>query len=109
MKQADLQTLIEESKADRGLIFNSEGNVIDSLNISKENNVAAMANVILTMANEFFQDTLQSDKLNQIVLTSPEALAVVSKYDDSHIVCLLANDTSKEAIIKLTLKKITPQ
>ncbi|MGG6231304.1 hypothetical protein [Tenacibaculum sp. SDUM215027] len=109
MGEVSLQTLIEESEADKGLVFNSEGQVIDSYNISKENNIAAMANVIVTMTHEFFQDTLDSESLDQLVLTSKEGLVVINKYDSNHIVCLLADDVSKAAMIKLTLKKVTLQ
>ncbi|MDO6676817.1 hypothetical protein Q4517_14820 [Tenacibaculum sp. 1_MG-2023] len=109
MGEVSLQTLIEGSEADKGIVFDSEGQVIDSYNISKESNIAAMASVILTMADEFFQDTLESENLNQIVLTSNEGLVVVNKYDNNHIVCLLSSDVSKLAMIKLTLKKITLQ
>ncbi|REH48732.1 hypothetical protein C7448_1058 [Tenacibaculum gallaicum] len=109
MGEVSLQTLIEESEADKGLVFNSEGQVIDSYNISKENNIAAMANVIVTMTHEFFQDTLDSESLDQLVLTSKEGLVIINKYDRNHIVCLLADDVSKAAMIKLTLKKVTLQ
>ena len=109
MGKVNLKTLIEESKADSGLVFNAEGHVLDSHNISNENNIAAMAAVIITMSSEFFQDALNSKTLNQLVLASDEGISVINKYDDDHIVCLLAEDISKLAIIKLTLKKIIPQ
>ncbi|MFT7898928.1 hypothetical protein VBY74_02975 [Tenacibaculum ascidiaceicola] len=107
MREVNLQTLIQESEADKGIVFDSEGQVVDSYNISKENNIAAMANVIVTMAHEFFQDALESESLNQLVLTSNEGLVVINKYDNNHIVCLLADDVSKVAMIKLTLKNVT--
>lgn len=107
MGEVNLQTLIQESEADKGIIFDSKGKVVDSYNISKENNIAAMANVIVTMAHEFFQDALESESLNQLVLTSNEGLVVINKYDNNHIVCLLADDVSKVAMIKLTLKNVT--
>ncbi|MEE3998968.1 roadblock/LC7 domain-containing protein [Tenacibaculum sp. FZY0031] len=109
MGEVNLQTLIEESEADKGIVFDSNGQVVDSYNISKENNVAAMASVIVTMAHEFFQDALESESLNQLVLTSNEGLVVINKYDNNHIVCLLADDVSKVAMIKLTLKSVTLQ
>ncbi|MCO7185664.1 roadblock/LC7 domain-containing protein [Tenacibaculum sp. XPcli2-G] len=108
MEKANLQTLIKESEADKGIVFDSEGHVVDFYNISKENNIAAMANVILTMADEFFQDTLNSKSLNQLVLTSNDGLIIINKYDN-HTICLLTNDVSKLAMIKLTLKKIALQ
>ncbi|AZJ35785.1 hypothetical protein [Tenacibaculum singaporense] len=107
MGEVNLQTLIQESEADKGIVFDSKGQVVDSYNISKENNIAAMANVIVTMAHEFFQDALESGSLNQLVLTSNEGLVVINKYDNNHIVCLLADDVSKLAMIKLTLKNVT--
>lgn len=107
MGEVNLQTLIQESESDKGIVFDSEGQVVDSYNISKENNIAAMANVIVTMAHEFFQDALESESLNQLVLTSNEGLVVINKYDNNHIVCLLADDVSKVAMIKLTLKNVT--
>ncbi|NVK08584.1 MAG: hypothetical protein HWD89_05990 [Tenacibaculum sp.] len=109
MEEVSLRALIEESEADKGLIFNSEGEVIDSHNITKENNIAAMANVIVTMTHEFFQDALESESLDQLVLTSNEGVVVINKFDNNHIVCLLADDVSKAAMIKLTLKKVTLQ
>ncbi|CAM1361974.1 conserved hypothetical protein [Tenacibaculum sediminilitoris] len=109
MKKTDLQGLIQETKAEKGLIFNSEGYVIDSYGMTRDNNAAAMANVIVTMSNEFFQDTLATESLKQVVLTSDEGLAIINKLDDDHIVCLLTNDISKAAMIKLSLRKIVLQ
>lgn len=106
MGEVNLQALIEESEAIKGLIFNSEGEVLESYNISNENNIAAMMAVIVTMSHEFFEDVLESDKLNQLVLNSNNELVVINKYSNKHIVCLIADDVSKVAIMKLTLKKL---
>ena len=106
MGEINLQMLVEESEASKGIVFDSEGHVIDSYNITNEHNVAAMLAVVVTMSHEFFEDVLESNNLNQLVLNSNDELVVVNKYNDEHIICLIADDVSKVAMIKLTLKKL---
>lgn len=106
MEEINLQMLVEESEANKGLVFDSEGHIIDSYNVTNEHNVAAMLAVMVTMSHEFFEDVLESDKLNQLVLNSNNELVVINKYSNERIICLMAEDISKVAIMKLTLKKL---
>ena len=57
MEKLDLTSIVEKSQAELGLIFDSEGHVLNSHKVSNENNVSAMIGVIVTMANELLQDT----------------------------------------------------
>jgi len=106
MGEINLQMLVEESEANKGLVFDYEGHVIDSYNLINEHNVAAMLAVMVTMSHEFFEDVLETDNFNQLVLNSNNELVVINKYSNKHIVCLMADDVSKVAIMKLTLKKL---
>ncbi|MFV0247816.1 MAG: hypothetical protein ACK5H1_02490 [Tenacibaculum sp.] len=109
MEKIDFATLIKESEADAGLVFNSEGYVLDSHKVSNQNNVSAMASVLTTMSDEFLQDIMAAKSSNSISLASEKGLVLINKYNNDNIVCLMTKDISKLGVMKLTLKKVMPK
>ena len=98
--------LIKELQAESGLVFNSEGQVLDSYNVSNENNVSAMAGVIATMSNEFLKDTMGAKSLKIISLASDSGLVILNKISKDEYICLMTKDPSKAAFMELTLRKL---
>ena len=98
--------LIEELQAESGLVFNSEGQALDSYNVSNENNVSAMASVLATMANEFLKDTMGAKNSKLISLASESGLVIINKISDGEYICLMTKDLSKAAFMELTLRKL---
>lgn len=106
MGGVNLQMLVEDSNSESGLIFNSEGVLIDSHNLEKPTNLAAMAGVITSMSNEFFQDSLNVQFYNQLTLNSNDGLIIINRVDENLYVALFTKDTTKVGLIGLILKNI---
>ena len=109
MEKLDLTSIVEKSQAESGLIFDSEAHVLDSHKVSNENNVSAMIGVIVTMANELLQDTLETkigDYANAISLASKSGFIIIEKISKDQFICLITKDLSNANFMKLTLRKI---
>ncbi|CAM1370328.1 hypothetical protein [Tenacibaculum xiamenense] len=106
MEKVDLTMLIEKSQAESGLVFDSEGHVLDSHNVSNENNVSAMISVMATMSDELLQDTMGAKASKLISLASESGFIIINKINKDQSICLMTKDLSKANFMKLTLRKI---
>lgn len=106
MEKINLKMLTEESKATGSIIFTNDGKILDCYNVSNENNIAAMAAVLINMSEGFSKDTLASEKIKQLVLESDSGLIIINKLNDNCMIAILTKDNTKAAIIKLILKKL---
>lgn len=98
--------LVKESQAESGLVFDTEGHVLDSYNVTNENNVSAMASVMATLSDEFLQDIMGAKHSKIISLASENGFVIINKLNDEQSICLMTKDLSKAAFMNLTLKKI---
>ncbi len=105
MGKVNLKMLVDEAKADSAMVFDTEGHILDSYNLPNENNVSAMAAVIMTMSEEFFQDALDSTDFKQLVLKAKHGMVVMNRFSEEHVICLIAKDLANAAIMKLTLQR----
>ncbi|MGQ7944236.1 roadblock/LC7 domain-containing protein [Flavobacterium sp. WC2509] len=93
----DLKKL-ENTGLETALVFDKNGDVIDSFKIEYPINIAAMSNVIFTMCKEMLEDMKFSD-LKQIVLKTDSGLLIGNKFDDNLFLITTTNDISKLGLL----------
>ncbi|NHN26029.1 hypothetical protein FIA58_010115 [Flavobacterium jejuense] len=93
-----LQKLIEETAIESALIFDKNGNLIDSINIDKPQTISAMSSTILEMC-EGLVDELNETKLNQIILKGESLLLIGSKLKQDQYLISISNDIAKLGLL----------
>lgn len=89
---------LEKTGLESALVFNKNGDVIDSFKIEYEINIAAMSNIIFTMCKEMLEDMQLSD-LKQIVLKSDSGLVIGNKLNEDLFLITTTNDISKLGLL----------
>ncbi|PKB18432.1 roadblock/LC7 domain-containing protein [Flavobacterium sp. 5] len=89
---------LEKTGLEAALVFDKNGDVVDSLNIENSINIAAMSNVIFTMCKEMLEDMKFND-LKQIVLKTDSGLLVGNKLSDDLFLITTTNDISKLGLL----------
>lgn len=100
-----LQKLIKETGIESALLFNKNGNLVDSLNIDKPNRIAALSNTILEMCRGLAEE-LGEKKLNQIVIKGETLLLIGSKTKKNQYLISITSDTSKLGLILKIVENI---
>jgi len=85
---------LEKAGLETALIFDKNGDVLESFKIEYPINIAAMSNVIFTMCKEMLED-MQFKDLKQIVLKTESGLLIGNKYNDNLFLITTTNDISK--------------
>ncbi len=98
----NLEKVIEFTGAQAAMILDSEGNLIDSTNISFEENIAAMTEMAFTMCKDLSED-LNNGCLEQLMAKTSEGFLIANKMKSEHIIAALCKDHSK---LGLFLKKM---
>jgi predicted regulator of Ras-like GTPase activity (Roadblock/LC7/MglB family) len=93
----DLRKL-EKTGLETALVFDKNGDVIDSFKIEYSTNIAAMSNVIFTMCKEMLED-MQLVGLKQIVLKTDSGLLLGNKLNDNLFLITTTNDVSKLGLL----------
>ncbi len=101
----DLGILIQSSGADGALVINQKGELVSSLGIAHESNIAAMISASLTMLNGLSKDLFQTE-LVQLTCKAESGMYIIQKFDDDNIVCLNSYDLSKVGYIMMALKSV---
>ena len=94
----DLNTLIQETGADSGLVFSIDGILVESVNLEYDGNVAAMIGMILKMSLEMSED-LNNGNLKQLMIKNDDGIVVASKDENDNCVALLSKDLSKVGLL----------
>lgn len=94
----DLNTLVEETGAESGLVFNIDGILVESVNLEYDGNVAAMIGMILKMCLEMSEDVNNGD-LKQVMIKNNDGIVVANKNSDDNCVALLSKDISKMGLL----------
>lgn len=89
---------LEKTGLETALIFDKNGDVVDSLKIEYAVNIAAMSNVIFTMCKEMLEDMKFND-LKQIILKTESELWVGNKLNDDLYLITTTNDISKLGLL----------
>jgi predicted regulator of Ras-like GTPase activity (Roadblock/LC7/MglB family) len=93
----DLRKL-EKTGLETALVFDKNGDVIDSFKIEYSTNIAAMSNVIFTMCKEMLED-MQLVGLKQIVLKTDSGLLLGNKLNDNLFLITTTKDVSKLGLL----------
>lgn len=89
---------LEKTGLETALVFNKNGDVIDSFKIEFAINIAAMSNVIFTMCKEMLED-MQFNGLKQIILKTDSGLLVGNKLNEDLFLITTTNDISKLGLL----------
>jgi len=89
---------LEKTGLETALVFNKNGDVVDSLKIEFATNIAAMSNVIFTMCGEMLEDMKFND-LKQIILKTDSGLLVGNKLNENLFLITTTNDISKLGLL----------
>ena len=101
----DISSFLEKTNADAIIILNFKGELIESKNIHKPNNIAAMIGVMLTMVSSFAEDT-KIGTLTQCVCKAEDGLFIINKLDDESIVGVISKDITKVGLIMMSMNKL---
>lgn len=106
MKEIELSKLLGVTNADGAIVVNTKGEVLESLNIDSQANIAAMLGVIASMCKGFTDDLLIG-KFRQIILKADDGVFIADKlYEEDVIIGLYCKDPSKGGLMKIALDKI---
>ncbi|WP_136667643.1 roadblock/LC7 domain-containing protein [Flavobacterium sp. H122] len=106
MKKLDLDALINETGVDSALIFNGDGNLIKSLYLNFDGNIAAMGGILLTMCKELIED-LKLGNSQELILQAEKGLFFVRKLEKDEYLALITKNPSKLGLIHLKLQAIS--
>nr|WP_315202656.1 roadblock/LC7 domain-containing protein [uncultured Flavobacterium sp.] len=89
---------LEKTGLETALLFDKNGDVIDSFKIEYAINIAAMSNVIFTMCKEMLDD-MQFSSFKQIILKTDSGLLLGNKLNDNLFLITTTNDVSKLGLL----------
>lgn len=89
---------LEKTGLETALVFDKDGNVVDSFKIDHSINIAAMSNIIFTMCKEMLED-MQLNDLKQIVLKTDAGLLVGNKLNEDLYLITTTKDISKLGLL----------
>lgn len=101
----ELSSLLENTKADGAVVFNSKGEVLDYIKINYEGNIAAMAAVFIKMADDLTDD-MKVGSVSQITCKADKGIFIVNKYSEDFIVAVYSDDITKSGFIMLTMNRL---
>ena len=97
---------LEKTGLETALVFDKNGDVVDSFNIEYSTNIAAMSNVIFTMCKEMLED-MQLSNLKQIVLKTDSGLLVGNKLNEDLFLITTTSDISKLGLLLKVIDNLT--
>lgn len=101
----DLKALKETCDAEGALVINSNGEILESINIHYEDNIAAMTGVITKMAEDL-SDDLEIKPMKQLMIRSKNGIFIINKFNDNFIIGLFSKDITKAGVIMLSLNNL---
>ncbi|AOW10325.1 roadblock/LC7 domain-containing protein [Flavobacterium gilvum] len=99
---------LEKTGLETALLFDKNGEVIDSLKIEYPINIAAMSNVIFTMCKEMLEDMKFND-LKQLILKTDTGLVIGNKFEDNLFLITTTNDISKLGLLLKVIDNLAPK
>ncbi|CAM1369471.1 conserved hypothetical protein [Tenacibaculum sediminilitoris] len=104
----NLEELYKLIKAKALVLINSNGDIVDSFhedNIYDLKNFSALTKIMVDMVDDFFTQILDLDYSNEIIVKSGNHFFYVLKYNQEHVLCVLAEGLVNISLISLSLKK----
>lgn len=93
-----LQKLIEETAIESALIFNGNGDLVDSYEIDSPEKISAMSNVIYEMCVGLMEE-LKEANLNQIIVKGDSLFFIVNKIEKDKFLVSISHDITKLGLI----------
>ncbi|UOB17570.1 roadblock/LC7 domain-containing protein [Abyssalbus ytuae] len=104
--KVDLNNIMDITGAEAALIADHEGNLIESVNVEYDKNIAAMIQMAFTMNRDLSKDIGNGD-LEQVFARSSDGFFVANKLQSNHIIMLLSKDNSKLGMLLKMLSTIS--
>ncbi len=93
-----LQQLIEQTAIESALIFDENGDLVDSYEINSPERISAMSNVIYEMCIGLMEE-LKGGKLNQVIVKGDTLFFIASKMKNGQYLVSISSDITKLGFI----------
>ncbi|WP_271782326.1 roadblock/LC7 domain-containing protein [Aquimarina algiphila] len=97
-EKMDLKKVLKSINAEAVLIVDNDGNMVDSLNIEYDTNVALMTETLFTMCKDLSKD-IGNGELDQIMAKSSDGFFIANKLSSESIIISISKDISKIGLI----------
>ncbi|MFC5048595.1 hypothetical protein ACFSTE_08925 [Aquimarina hainanensis] len=94
----DLKEIQDLTNAEIVLMANEKGDIIDSINVEYDSNIALMTETAFTMCDELSQDLINGH-LDQLVAKTSEGYFIANKIDSEFIILIASRDLSKLGLL----------
>ncbi|WP_130735688.1 hypothetical protein [Flavobacterium sp. J27] len=101
----DLRNMITDAGVENVLLFDIDGDLIESSDFEYDGNYAAMSGMIATMCKEIIQD-LEYGDMDKITIHADHGLVVVNKFSKDYYLASFSKDGSKLGLIMKTMDSI---
>ena len=101
----DLKKMITDTGIENVLLFDIDGDLIDSSEFEYDGNYAAMSAMISTMCKEIIYD-LEYGEMDKITIHADSGLVVINKFNKDYYLASFAKDGSKLGLIMKTMDSI---
>ncbi|VXC26216.1 conserved hypothetical protein [Flavobacterium sp. 9AF] len=100
-----LKNMISEAGVENVLLFDIDGDLIDSTEFDYDGNYAAMSGIIATMCKEIIQD-LEYGDMDKITIHADKGLVVINKFNKDYYLASFSKDGSRLGLIMKTMDTI---
>lgn len=97
-----LSTILTNTGLDNILLFDLNGDLIESNEFEYDGNFAAMCGVLSTMCKELIQD-LEYGNLQKIIIHANEGVVMINEYNKDYYIASFTKDSSKLGLLSKTL------
>lgn len=103
--KTNLELLIEKVDVNGGMIFNSEGVLLESYNLDYPGNMSAMSAMIANVSKELLEN-LKSGMITELILKADQGLFFVKYIGQDEWLTLFTEDLSKMGLIHLSTQNL---
>ena len=101
----DLKNMIADAGVENVLLFDIDGDLIESTEFEYDGNFAAMSGMIATMCKETIID-LEYGEMDKITIHADKGLVVINKFNKDYYLASFSKDGSKLGLIMKTMDSI---
>lgn len=101
----DLKNMVTDAGVENVLLFDIDGDLIDSSEFEYDGNYSAMSGMITTMCKEIIQD-LEYGEMDKITIHADKGLIVINKFNREYYLASFSKDGSKLGLIMKTMDSI---
>lgn len=101
----DLKNMIADAGVENVLLFDIDGDLIESTEFEYDGNFAAMSRMIATMCKETIID-LEYGEMDKITIHADKGLVVINKFNKDYYLASFSKDGSKLGLIMKTMDTI---